>query len=86
MEMDYGKVNDAVNLPDEQFASLIYAVVLASGGSQAQALAAKSNVYRIKRKLVDASEEDLRQLAGTLDPALLQGIMTALKAKEGQGG
>ncbi|MBQ8911425.1 MAG: hypothetical protein IJY89_02510 [Clostridia bacterium] len=86
MEIDYGKAKDAANLPNEQFASLIYAVVLASGGSQAAALAAAANAGALKKKLAGASNEELQQLAASLDPKALESILAALKAGEGQGG
>ena len=86
MERDYQQVKKAAQLSDEQFAALIYGVILASGGSQAQALAAAGSAGMIKRKIASASGEELAALASSLDPKITESILQAIRAREGQGG
>lgn len=86
MEIDFEKVKGAASLPEDQFASLIYAVVLASGGSQAKALAAKANAGQLKKKLANADPQELQKLSQSLDPQLLKSILELLKGQGGYGG
>ena len=86
MDIDYGKVKNAANLPEEQFASLIYAVLLASGATKSTALAASANASLLKKKLAGASDRELRQLTEGIDPQVLEGILSTLKEGADQGG
>ena len=86
MERDFKQVKKAAELSDEQFAALIYSVILASGGNQGQAMAAAGSAHAIKKRIGSASDQELKSLANALDPKITQGILQALKAKEEQGG
>lgn len=85
-QIDYGKVRSAADLPDEQFASLIYTVLLASGAGRGAALAAASNAALLKKKLAGANEKELRELASSIDTQTLEKVLSALKEGEDQGG
>ncbi|MBP3321140.1 MAG: hypothetical protein J6M12_02195 [Clostridia bacterium] len=86
MEREFKQVKKAAELSDEQFAALIYGVILASGGSQAQAMAAAGSARMIKNKIITADEKELSALASALDPKITEGILKALREKEGQSG
>ena len=86
MDIDYGKVRGAADLPDDQFAALIYAVMVSSGASSATALAAMANAAALKKRLASAGDKELKELAESIDPAALSAVLSALKEREGQGG
>ena len=86
MERDFKQVKKAAELSDEQFAALIYSVILASGGTHFQAMAAAGNAHSIKKRIALSSQQELTDLANALDPAITEGILKALREKEGQGG
>ncbi len=83
MEIDKKKLAEAVNIPDDRFAALVYAVVTSAGGSKMQAMAAAANSAKLKEKLLAADERELDQISKSLDPRLAQSILDALKNKEG---
>ena len=62
----------AAQLPDDQLAALIYAVVSAAGGSQKQAKAAIANADKLKKKLHAASDRELQELIAGLDPSYIR--------------
>jgi hypothetical protein len=86
MDIDYGKVRGAASLPDDQFAALIYAVMVSSGASAPAALAAAANASSLKKKLEAASDKELEQLAEGFDKEALSAVLFSLQAREGQGG
>lgn len=79
MEIDRKKLEAAANMPDDQFAALIYAVVTAAGGSRMQAMAAMANASKLKEKLRTVNDRELDELTRNLDPKLAKGILDALK-------
>ncbi len=79
MEIDRKKLAAAINMPDEQFAALIYAVITAAGGSKMQAMAAMANASKLKSKLQSTNDAELDEMTKRLDPKLLNSIMNALK-------
>ena len=80
MEIDRKMLEKAAQLPDDQLAALIYAVVSAAGGaSQKQAKAAIANADKLKKKLHAASDRELQELIAGLDPQVLEKIAGTLK-------
>ena len=79
MEIDRKMLEKAAQLPDDQLAALIYAVVSAAGGSQKQPKAAIANADKLKKKLHAASDRELQELIAGLDPQVLEKIAGTLK-------
>lgn len=79
MEIDRKMLEKAAQLPDDQLAALIYAVVSAAGGSQKQAKSAMANADKLKKKLHAASDRELQELIAGLDPQVLEKIAGTLK-------
>ena len=79
MEIDRKMLEKAAQLPDDQLAALIYAVVSAAGGSQKQAKAAMANADKLKKKLHAASDRELQELIAGLDQQVLEKIAGTLK-------
>ena len=79
MEIDRKMLEKAAQLPNEQLAALIYAVVSAAGGSQRQAKAAVANADKLKKKLYATSDRELQELISGLDPQVLEKIAGTLK-------
>ncbi len=86
MEIDRKVLEKVAQLPDDQLAALIYAVVSAAGGSQKQAKAAMANADKLKKKLYAASDRELRELIAGLDPKVLEKIVGILKNGGMNGG
>ena len=86
MEIDRKMLEKAAQLPDDQLAALIYAVVSAAGGSQKQAKAAIANADKLKKKLHAASDRELQELIAGLDPQVLEKIAGTLKKGGLSGG
>ena len=82
MEIDKKKLAGLASLPEEQFASLVAAVVRAAGGSRMQVMAATAKAPKIRERLLAADEKEIKEIADSVDPAVLGEIMSLI----GRGG
>ena len=78
MDIDKKKLVGLANLPEEQFSALVAAVVRAAGGSRMQVMAATAKAPKIRERLLAADEKEIREITGSLDPAVLKNVMSVL--------
>lgn len=83
MEIDRKMLENAAQLPEEDLKNLIYAVVTAAGGSKMQARSAASNVRKLKKKLENVSNEELKELTKNIDNQTMNNILEAVKKNGG---
>lgn len=81
MQIDKQLLENAAKLPQKELEQLIYSVVTAAGGSRFQARTACANTEKLKKKLSELTEEDVKTLIGNLDRGQLEKILAIVREK-----
>ena len=80
MEIDRNKIEKISQMPDKEFAKIIYTVVLQAGGDEAQAKMAMSLAPMIKQKLRTTADTELSKILKTIGEEKVRGILDSLDA------
>ena len=80
MKIDKQKIARITSLSPNEFASLVYNVVLKAGGDRNQAQMAMSIAPMIHSKLKTASEEELNKIVNMIGEEKVRGIFDSLDA------
>ena len=80
MEINKQKIARITNMPPNEFASLVYNVVLRAGADRSQAQMAMSIAPMIQSKLRTASDEDLEKILKMVGEEKVRGILDSLDA------
>lgn len=85
MGLNKEELHKAANLPNDQFATLIYAVMMAAGASKAEATAAMMQAGTIKRRIASASDTELENLTNALPPQTVEAIKKTVMGEQNSG-
>ncbi|MBE6639157.1 MAG: hypothetical protein E7616_06855 [Ruminococcaceae bacterium] len=80
MEIDKQKIDRIIHMSENEFASLVYNVVLQAGADASQARMAMGIAPMIQSRLRSASETDLKKILETVGEEKARGIFDSLQA------
>lgn len=80
MEIDNQKIQKIITMPQNEFAAMVYNVVLQAGADRSQAQIAMSIAPMIQNKLKTASKEDLNNILKTVGEERVRDIFNSLDA------
>ena len=80
MKIDKQKIDKICSMPQDEFSSLVYNVIISAGGDRQQARMAMSIAPMIQNKIKTASEEDLEKIIKMVGEEKVRGIFDSLDA------